>query len=169
MNIEPILFHGKVRLFVTFYFQTRTRSIIYSFQHSSVMQTSYFFFTTAEHADDAEADRLDGESGWPVFGENWQADVSVAIYMWMNWYVGPHKCYLHKIFKLQANIQINSIGKHLTLSNGGAKNSPVYNSSLESAKTCLSPMVVWLQLFKKGSFCRTVLKVSNLIFNKFIA
>lgn len=138
------------------------------FSTQSVIQTSYFFFTTAEHADDAEADRLDGESGWPVFGENWQADVSVAIYMWMNWYVGPHKCHLHKIFKLQANIQINSIG--LALSNGGAKDSPFYNSSLESAKTCLSPMVVWLQLFQKGSFCNNwVLKVSNLIFNKFIA
>ena len=44
-----------------------------------IAEIGYLFFTATEHTDDAEADRLNGEGGRPVLGQDGQADVAVTV------------------------------------------------------------------------------------------
>jgi hypothetical protein len=52
--------------------------------------------TAGQHADDAEADGLDGQGGGPILRQDGQTYMAVAVHVGMHGNVGPQKNHLKK-------------------------------------------------------------------------
>lgn len=55
---------------------------------------TYLLFTTAEHGDDAKANRLNAQRRRPIISENTQAYMTVGVDVGMQWNVVPGKSHL---------------------------------------------------------------------------
>jgi len=57
----------------------------------------YLFFATAEHWDDTKADGMDRKGGWPIFRQDRETNVAVAVDVRVDGNFCTNKYHLHKI------------------------------------------------------------------------